>query len=116
VPYDEKLADRIRIALRPRRGLSERKMFGGLAFLLRGHMLCGVVGADLMVRVGAAAYEESLARPHAREMDFSGRPMKGLVYVAPPGVRTSRQLGSWLERGLAFVSALPPKQGGDTRA
>ncbi len=108
--YDEKLAERIRVALKRRRGVSERKMFGGLAFLLKGNMLCGVVEEDLMVRVGPDAYEDALARPHTREMDFTGRPMKGLVYVASPGFRTARQLESWLERSLAFVRSLPAKQ------
>jgi TfoX/Sxy family transcriptional regulator of competence genes len=107
--YDEKLAARIRAQLAGRRGVSERRMFGGLAFLLRGNMLCGVVGDDLMVRVGAEGYEAALARPHAREMDFTGRPMKGLLYVEPGGVATARQLRAWLDRGLAFVGSLPAK-------
>lgn len=106
---DEKLAERIRVALKGRRGITEKKMFGGVAFLSRGNMLCGVVGSDLVVRVGPDAYEEALARPHAREMDFTGRPMKGMVYVAPAGVRTARQLDAWLERGLAFARSLPAK-------
>jgi len=109
VAYDEKLARRIRTALAGQRGLSEKKMFGGIAFLHRGHMCCGVVGADLMVRVGPAAYERALARPHAREMDFTGRPMKGLVYVGAAGLRTSRQLRAWLERGLEHARSLPPR-------
>jgi TfoX/Sxy family transcriptional regulator of competence genes len=79
VPYDERLSERVRLALKPRRGISEKKMFGGLAFLLRGNMLCGVIDQDLLVRVGADAYEQALARPHAREMDFTGRPLKGVV-------------------------------------
>jgi len=106
---DEKLAERVRVALKGRRGIAEKKMFGGVAFLSRGNMLCGVVGSDLVVRVGPDAYEEALARPHAREMDFTGRPMKGMVYVAPAGVRTARQLDAWLERGLAFARSLPAK-------
>ena len=84
-------------------------MFGGIAFLLRGNMLCGVVDRDLMVRVGPDAYAEALARPHAREMDFTGRPMRGLLYVDAAGVRTARQLRSWLDRGLAFAGSLPAK-------
>lgn len=109
VAYDEKLAERVRTALLPQRGVSERKMFGGLAFLLRGNMLCGVVDRDLMVRVGPDGYETALARPHARQMDFTGRAMKGLVYVAPAGIRTGRQLESWLGHGLEFVASLPAK-------
>lgn len=109
MPYDEQLAAQVRTALEGRREVSEKKMFGGLAFLLRGHMLCGIVGRDLMVRVGPEAYEEALTRPHAREMDFTGRPMNGMMFVAPEGVRSTEQLRSWIERGLRFVEALPAK-------
>ena len=107
--YDEKLAERIRTALRRRRGISEKKMFGGVAFLANGNMTCGVVGDELMVRVGPDAYAEALSRKHAREMDFTGRPMRGMVYVAKPGTRTARQLESWVERGLAFAKTLPKR-------
>ena len=109
MPYDENLAERVRLLLKGRRGISEKKMFGCLAFLFRGHMLCGVIGADLMVRVGPDAYEEVLSHSHAREMDFTGRPLKGIVYVDPGGIRTSQQLRSWLDRGLEFVKTLPAK-------
>lgn len=109
MPYDEKLAERVRFVLRGRRGLSEKKMFGGLAFLLRGNMCCGVVGDDLVVRVGAEAYREALALPHAREMDFTGRPLTGLVYVGRQGLRSTRQLRSWVERGVAFAGSLPAR-------
>jgi len=109
MPYDERLAERIRLALKRRPGISERRMFGGLAFLLRGNMLCGVVDQDLMVRVGAEAYEQALARPHAREMDFTGRSLRGMVYVRASGVRTAKQLQSWLQQGLEFAKSLPAK-------
>lgn len=109
MPYDERLADRIRRALKRRRGISEKQMFGGLTFLLRGNMFCGVVDQDLMIRVGPQAYEEALSRPHVREMDFTGRPLKGLVYVGASGVRTGRQLESWLVKGLEFARSLPAK-------
>lgn len=109
MPYDETLAERVRLALKRRQGITEKKMFGGLAFLLRGNMLCGVVGADLMVRVGPDAHERALSRPHARAMDFTGRPMKGMVYVGPAGLRTVKQLESWLDQALGFVSSLPRK-------
>ena len=79
--YDEGLAQRIREALTERDDVTEKKMFGGLAFLLGGNMCCGVVGDELMVRVGAAAYSEALTQPYARQMDFTGRPMRGMVYV-----------------------------------
>jgi len=84
-------------------------MFGGLAFMVKGHMCCGIVGEDLVVRVGADAHEEALSQPHARAMDFTGRPMKGFVYVGPLGYRTTLGLKTWIRRGLCFVSSLPPK-------
>ena len=107
--YDQKLADRARALLSRREGFSEKKMFGGLCFLLNGNMCCGIVGDELMVRVGADAYEKSLARAHAREMDFTGRPMRGFVYVGAEGVKTKRTLASWLEAGTAYAGSLPPK-------
>ena len=107
--YDEKLAERIRGVLARKRGITEKKMFGGLCFLLRGNMLCGVMGSDLMVRVGPDAYEDALGRAHAREMDFTGRPLKGMVSVDAAGLRTGRQLGAWVERGLGFARTLPAK-------
>jgi TfoX/Sxy family transcriptional regulator of competence genes len=109
VPYDERLAERVRLVVKKRRGVSEKKMFGGIAFLLRGNMFCGVVEQQLMVRVGPDAYAQTLARAHAREMDFTGRPLKGMVYVEPAGVRSPEHLRSWIDRGLQFVKTLPPK-------
>jgi hypothetical protein len=84
-------------------------MFGGLAFMVNGHMCCGIVGEELVVRVGADAHERSISRPHARAMDFTGRPMKGLVYVGPGGYRTKATLKTWIKRGLTFVNSLPAK-------
>lgn len=107
--YDEKLADRVRGALKRRRGISEKKMFGGLAFLVNGHMACGVIGDELMVRVGPDAYDEALQKPGAREMDFTGRPMKGMVYVRPRGIRPASKLEAWVEQGLSYARSLPPK-------
>ena len=109
MPYDPALAERVRALLKRRRGISERKMFGGIAFLLRGNMLCGVSERNLVVRVGRDAYERSLTRPHARPMDLTGRPLRGLVYVEPQGVRTEGALRSWIERGLDFTRTLPPR-------
>lgn len=83
MPYDERLAGRVRAVMANADGVRERKMFGGLAFLLNGNMCCGVVRNDLMVRVGPDDYEQSLQRAHARAMDFTGKPMKGFVYVSP---------------------------------
>jgi len=107
--FDEKLAGRVRKALARRRGLTEKKMFGGIAFLAGGHMFCGVNGEDLVVRVGPAARGDALKRRHVRPMDFTGKPLTGYVYVAPPGMRTGASLKSWVDRGLAFARSLPPK-------
>lgn len=109
--YDEGLLDRIRVVL-AKRGtrVEEKKMFGGMCFLVGGNMSCGIVGDELMLRVGADAYDAALAKPHARPMDFTGRPMRGMVYVGTAGIRTQAQLGRWLEMGLAFAESLPPKR------
>jgi len=109
MPYDEGLAQRIRDALDERLDVVEKKMFGGVAFLVRGNMCVGVIGEDLMVRVGPDAYAEALRQPHAREMDFTGRPMKGFVQVASRGVESDKNLQRWIARGLDFASALPVK-------
>jgi TfoX/Sxy family transcriptional regulator of competence genes len=106
--YDEKLADRIRRALGPRDDVEERKMFGGLAFLRGGRMFCGIAKDDLMVRVGPEGYEEALEKPHVRPMDFTGRPMKGYVFVAPPGRRTDAALRAWVNLSASFVGTLSP--------
>jgi len=110
--FDESLADRIRALVQHRADIEERKMFGGLAFLLRGHMCCGIVGSDLMVRVGRDDHESALAEAHVRPMDFTGRPSKGMVYVAPAGVRTARSLQRWIERGIRYAQSLPAKTAG----
>lgn len=107
--YDEALANRIRNALAGDPALAERKMFGGLAFLHRGLMFVGISGSKLMARVGKENYQDSLGREHVREMDFTGRPMQGYVYVEPPGVTTDEQLTFWLLRCKDFVGTLPAK-------
>jgi TfoX/Sxy family transcriptional regulator of competence genes len=104
--YDEKLAARIRAVLSERDDVVEKKMFGGLCFMVKGSMCCGLTKSDFMVRVGPERYEAALAQPHARPMDFTGRPLKGMVYVAPEGLRSSSALARWVERGLAFVDGL----------
>lgn len=101
--FDERLAGRMRKALGRRKGVTEKKMFGGLAFLLDGKMFCGIVKNDMIVRVGPDRYEEALARPHARPMDFTGRPMKGFVFVGPAGLESDETLAEWLEMGLKYV-------------
>ena len=84
-------------------------MFGGLCYMLDGNMAVGVETDRLMVRVGPAAYDAALAKPHARPMDFSGRPMRGFVWVDAVGIRDSRALRRWIQRGLDFAGSLPPK-------
>ena len=108
--YDEKLAQRVRDLLEDDPSYSERKMFGGLCFMFGGHMCAGVVNDELMLRVGEARFESVLSREHARPMDFTGRPMKGMVYVGKHGLETKAQLQSWLTPALQFVDSLPPKQ------
>lgn len=99
--YDEALAARVRRLLAPH-GVTERKMFGGICFLVGGAMCCGVLGDELIVRVGAEGHAAALGSPHARPFDFTGRPSKGMVYVAPAGVRTVAQLRRWLGRSEAL--------------
>ncbi len=107
--FDEGLAQRIRDALRDRRGIVERRMFGGLAFMSHGHMSVGVVNDTLMARVGPEGYAAALRRPGARPMDFTGKPMKGFVYVTPEGIDSDAALDSWIVDCLAFTGSLPPK-------
>ena len=107
--YNEELALRVREALGDREGLTERKMFGGLGFMLNGNMCCGIVSDDLMVRVGAENHQDALAQPHARPMDFTGRAMKGFVFVDVHGLQEDGALEQWLDRGVAFAQSLPKK-------
>ena len=109
--YDTELAERIRAAIGDTDGVVEKKMFGGLAFMVQGHMCCGIARNALMVRVGPEAYDDALTEPHARPMDFTGRPLRGMVYVDPPGYLSDDGLAEWVGRGLAFVDTLPPKKG-----
>lgn len=107
--YNEQLADRIREVVIDHPDISSKKMFGGIAFMLKGNMCCGVVGDDLMVRVGPDAYEDSLSIPGARPMDFTGRPSKGMVYVDGDRLTASDELASWIERGVDYAASLPAK-------
>jgi TfoX/Sxy family transcriptional regulator of competence genes len=109
MPYDEQLADRIRCLLNGNDCVTEKKMFGGLAFMVNGHMCCGATGSNLVVRTGPEGLEDALAQPHARPMDFTGRPMKGFVYVAPLGYKKDSDLRAWIRRGLDFVLCQTPK-------
>lgn len=106
--YDEALAARIRPLLAETGPFTERRMFGGVTFFIGGNMACGVHGAELMVRCGPAAHADALARPHARPMDLTGRPMGGWVTVAPEGLDDA-SLASWVALGAHFAATLPPK-------
>ena len=108
--FDEGVAERIREELGDRPDIGEKKMFGGIAFMHSGHMCCGVVGDVLMVRVGPGAYAEALSRPYTREMDFTGRALKGFVYVDPRGFDEDGQLHDWIDLCLSFTGSLPAKQ------
>ncbi len=108
--YDERVAERVRAVLADMADVSERRMFGGLAFLVRGNMCCGVLGSDLVVRVGPQGYASALEDAHAREMDFTGRPLKGLVYVDKRGFRSDSSLRTWLNCGIEFARSLPAKR------
>jgi TfoX/Sxy family transcriptional regulator of competence genes len=107
--YDEDIANRVREALASQSDVTERKMFGGLAFMVGGHMCCAVKGDELMVRVGPEQYEAALALPYARPMDFAGKTMRGMVFVAADGASDDTALTAWVGRGLAYVTSLPPK-------
>lgn len=108
--YDEDLAARIREQLSDQDGVSEKRMFGGLAFLLAGNMAVGLSGGgELMVRVGPEETERALAEPHTRLFDMTGRPMRGWILVVPEGIATKRALSGWVSRGLEFARTLPPK-------
>ena len=107
--YDEGMAERVRILLAERTDVAEKKMFGGLSFMLRGNMCCGVLQEDLLVRVGPDRHEEALAQPSARPMEFTGRSMKGMVFVDPDGLESDEELSDWVERGVEFALSLPAK-------
>ena len=107
--YDEGIAQRLREYFSADPDIIEKKMFGGVAFMLSGNMCCGVNGDQLMARVGPEQYQSALSLPHAREMDFTGRALKGFVYVDPKGFESDRDLGKWLELCVGFAGSLPAK-------
>jgi TfoX/Sxy family transcriptional regulator of competence genes len=115
VAYDERLAERVRDILAADPALTERKMFGGLAFMLDGNMCCGIVEDRLMLRLGADRAQSALERRHVQPMDFTGRPMTGMVYVAPEGLR-GKALRPWVEQAAGFARTLPPKRPNSRRA
>jgi TfoX N-terminal domain len=108
--YDEELANRLREQLAEEAGVTEKAMFGGLAFLVNGNMAVAACGrGGLMALVGPDAIDDALSRPHAKQIEMRGRPMTGWIHVASEGVRTRRQLGPWVRRSLEFVRTLPLK-------
>ncbi|HEU4480909.1 MAG TPA: TfoX/Sxy family protein [Actinomycetota bacterium] len=107
--FDEKTADRVREILFEHGDVVELKMFGGIAFMVKGHMACGVIGDDLVARLGPDRAADALEKEHVRPMDFTGRPMKGYVFVGPPGIRTEPKLRTWVTATLEFVDTLPAR-------
>ena len=107
--YDEGLVQRVRERLAGQNSVEEKKMFGGISFMVQGNFSCGVSSDDLVVRVGPDKYADALAHPDTREMDFTGRPMKGWVYVNPDGYESDENLSYWVSQGLDFALSLPPK-------
>ncbi len=107
--YDEGLAERIRDVLAGRDDINEKKMFGGIAFMLGGNMCVGVLNDVLMVRVGPDAYQSVLDEPYARPMDFTGKPLKGFIYVDPEGIDDDEELRLLIDRGVVFAASLPRK-------
>ncbi|NNF06855.1 MAG: TfoX/Sxy family protein [Candidatus Eisenbacteria bacterium] len=107
--YDEGLAERLRETLSNRADVVEKKMFGGLAFMVSGHMCVGVSGDVLMARVGPDQYKLGLKKEHARKMDFTGKPLKGFLYVDPPGIEEDDDLAAWVALCESFIATLPPK-------
>jgi TfoX/Sxy family transcriptional regulator of competence genes len=107
--YDKELAEKLRVLLEGTPGIGEKKMFGGICFLLQGNMALGVLNSDLIVRVGSESYGESLRFPHARPFDITGRAMNGWIMVSAEGHKKKQDLVYWVKQGLAFTSKLPPK-------
>ena len=108
--YDEGLAERIRTLLVDEHNIAEKKMFGGIAFMQNDYMFVGVTNDELMARVGPDNQATALGKPHVRPMDFTGKPMKGYIYVEPDGLADDKDLEEWVQLCARFVQTLPPKQ------
>ena len=109
--YNEKLAERMREFLQTTKGVVEKKMFGGVAFMWKDRMFCGIIKDDLMVRVLEERYDELVDQDHARPMDFvKARPMRGFIYVSLDGLKTEKQLAAWIAAGQEYVEKSPPKK------
>lgn len=109
MPYSEVFAEQIRNVLGNKQFMSEKKMFGGIAFLLKGNVLVGAWKDSLVLRLGTEAASIALRQPYVRDFDITGKPMKGWVVVTPPGLEDDDQLSEWIERAITFVGKLPPK-------
>jgi hypothetical protein len=107
--FDDKLADRIRKQLEQQDGVVEKRMFGGLAFLLNGNMCCGVHGQEMIVRLDPAETDAALRKPHTRIFDMTGRPMKGWILVRADGLKTAAALRQWVNVGVMYAQSLPAK-------
>ncbi len=107
--YDEGLIERIREVLGEPPDIKEKKMFGGLAFMVQGNMALGLMTDDLMVRVGAEGYEKALTQPHTRKMDLTGKPMKGFIIVEAEGYEDDKDLAKWVKEGVDYARSLPGK-------
>jgi len=110
MPYSESLARRLRQDFVGRRGITEKKMFGGVGFLLNGNMCVGVWKSSLIARIDPENYRAALAQPHVQEFDITGRPMRGWIMVEPDGIDSDEQLAMWVQASVNFVSTLPKKQ------
>ena len=107
--YDEALADRVREVIGARPAVIEKKMFGGLAFMVAGNMACGVMGEDLIVRIDKDEGDAVLAEPHVRPFDFTGKPMRGFVVIGAEAIAEPEGLAQWVDRGADHAASLPPK-------
>jgi TfoX/Sxy family transcriptional regulator of competence genes len=107
--FDEELAERVRVVLDDVPDIREQRMFGGLAFLVAGHMACGIVGDELMLRLGEEGADAALDERYVRPMDFTGRPMRTMVFVTAPGVASRAALEGWIQLALRYAQTLPPK-------
>ena len=108
--YDEKLARRVESVIQSKKGITQKKMFGGLCFLLNGNMLCGINDNKLMARVGPDNYHYALKQKHTTEMDFTGKPIKGMIYVLPEGLKRNDSLKKWIDMCIDFVGTLSKKK------
>ncbi|QDU09315.1 TfoX/Sxy family protein [Gimesia aquarii] len=107
--YDEALAQRVHQLLKRRKGFSQRKMFGGMCFMLHGNMCCGITHQELMLRLGEKNTAKALEESFTREMDFTGKPIKSMIYVERPGFEDDADLKYWVNQAVKFVQSLPPK-------